>query len=405
MKTELSVSIAVVLLLASMIATVQFVEAQPTQTIIIKPDGSVAPNTSLLERNGTIYTFKGDIFGTIWVQTGNIVIEGAGQTLQGNGVDTGQNSEIGILLGGPDLSHRICQNVLVKNLRINNIPRGVYSVGGSNNSFIGNYFDNSGMQIQGNANGTGDIVEHNSIVNAVIGFDYNPNGTDIIRENNFVNASIWLGLSNAPMVDRNYWSDYTAKYPDARELGNSGIWDTPYVYGSFERVNSSLDLHPLVNPITDFEILNFINPNATPTSSSSAETSPPNTSQSITILSPKNITYAAVGDPYSHIPLTYETNSSLSWVGYSLDSGANITVTQNGTVIDIPTGSRSLTLYANDTNGHWEPPQTVQYQIAYNGGTAPGYGPITAAVDAIVIVVVAIAIVAVLIVAAKKLRK
>jgi hypothetical protein len=244
------------------------VKAQEPLNLTIKPDGSIEPSTSLLERNGTTYTFKADIFGTIWVQTNNIIIDGAGHTLQGNDDNTGQNTEIGVLLGGPDLSHRECTAVLVKNLRIYNIPAGVFAVGGSNNSFIGNYFDKSSMEIQGNANGEGDLIKHNTLINASVLLDYNPNGTDIITENNFVNSAIFLSLSNAPVVDRNYWSNYTAKYPDAKELDSSGIWDTPYFYGTFQGVNSSIDYHALVNPVTDFEIPNFNIPlpSATPTS-------------------------------------------------------------------------------------------------------------------------------------------
>jgi hypothetical protein len=267
-KSALALSIVLMVLLASILILTSLVKAQELVSLTIKPDGSVVPSTSLLERNGTTYTFKGDIFGTIWVQTSNIIIDGAGHTLQGNGIDTGQNTEIGILLGGPDLSRRECTAVLVKNLRIFNIPAGVFSVGGSNNSFIGNYFDKSSMEIQGNANGTGDLIKHNNLVNATVLFDYNPNGTDIITENNFVNSTIYLALSSAPVVDSNYWSNYTAKYPNAKELDSSGIWDNPYVYGIFQGVNSSIDYHPLVNPVTDFEIPNFNIPlsSATPTS-------------------------------------------------------------------------------------------------------------------------------------------
>ncbi len=239
-KTALALSLVLIGLLASVLILTSPAKAQEPLNLTIKPDGSVEPSTNLLERNGTTYTFKGDIFGTIWVQTNNIIIDGAGHTLQGNGIDTGQNTEIGILLGGPDLSHRECRAVLVENLRIYNIPTGIFSVGGSNNSFIGNYFDKSGIEIQGNANHTGDLIKHNTLKNASVLFDYNPNGTDIITENNFVNSAIYLGLSNAPLVDKNYWSNYTAKYPDAKELDSSGIWDTPYVYGTFQGVNSSI---------------------------------------------------------------------------------------------------------------------------------------------------------------------
>jgi hypothetical protein len=83
-------------------------------------------------------------------------------------------------------------------------------------------------------------------------------------------------------VEKNYWSNYTAKYPDAEELGSSGIWDTPYSDDNLGGTNSSIDYHPLVNPITDFEIPDFSNPNSTPTPSlSTASPTPTSGAQTI----------------------------------------------------------------------------------------------------------------------------
>ena len=106
-------------------------------------------------------------------------------------------------------------------------------------------------------------------MNASISFDYNPNGTDCIVENNLIDSRIWIWLAKEPIVDRNYWSNYSAQNPDAKELDNSGVWETPYVYqstddsahlpgaGSRGKDQPCMDYHPLVNPITDFEIPNF----------------------------------------------------------------------------------------------------------------------------------------------------
>ena len=41
----------------------------------------------------------------------------------------------------------------------------------------------------------------------------------------------------------NYWSDYTAAYPDAKEIDDSGIWDTPYVIDE-----NNQDNYPLIEP-------------------------------------------------------------------------------------------------------------------------------------------------------------
>ena len=93
--------------------------------------------------------------------------------------------------------------------------------------------------------------------------------------------------------------------------------------------------------------------------------------------------------------LTFETNASLSWVGYSLDGSSNITAPGNGTLIDIPSDSRSLTLYANDTAGNWAAPQTVYYSIAFNlGGFSPDPFPtlLVIAVSVAVVTVVAVGV-------------
>lgn len=42
----------------------------------------------------------------------------------------------------------------------------------------------------------------------------------------------------------NYWSDYTARYPNASEIGDTGIGDTPYFINEF-----NIDHYPLMNPV------------------------------------------------------------------------------------------------------------------------------------------------------------
>jgi hypothetical protein len=124
----------------------------------------------------------------------------------------------------------------------------------------------------------------------------------------------------------------------------------------------------------------------------------------ISILSPANTSYAAIYDPYITVPLSFETNASLSWVGYSLDGGSNITVSQNGTLIEIRHESRSLTLYANDTAGNWATPQTVYYSIAFNLGIPSEPFP-TLLVVATSVAVVAVVAVGVLVYFKKRNHK
>lgn len=67
----------------------------------------------------------------------------------------------------------------------------------------------------------------------------------------------------------------------------------------------------------------------------------------ISIISPENKTYAA-----RNVTLVFTTNGTPSWIGYSLDGGNNITITQNITLTDLADGSHRLILYAADATGN-----------------------------------------------------
>lgn len=238
------------------------VDAQEPLNLTIKPDGSVEPSTDLLERNGNTYTFRGDIFGSITVRKAGITIDGAGYTLQG---DPREANLRGINLVGQDETFNAYSNVLVKNLRIYNFNDGIYTPS-NNNTFIGNRLEGARIHILGGS-GRGNVIKHNVFVNAQIFIDYNNGGLDVITENNFIDSTIFVDLSVPPVVDRNYWSNYTAEYPEAKEADGSGVWDTPYVYDKFiggsHGKDPCIDYHPLVNPITNFEVPNF-NPFSSP---------------------------------------------------------------------------------------------------------------------------------------------
>ncbi len=88
----------------------------------------------------------------------------------------------------------------------------------------------------------------------------------------------------------------------------------------------------------------------------------------ISIVYPTNETSfnVAFGDaPDFSFPLIYQTNTVLSWVGYSMDGGSNVTVNGNSTMVkgDLHSGNTVLKLYANDTSGSWAAPQVVSYVV------------------------------------------
>ena len=59
------------------------VKAQ-SSNIYINADGEVV-GTNNIQRNGDLYVLKGNISGGIAVQKSNIIIDGAGYTLEGHG--------------------------------------------------------------------------------------------------------------------------------------------------------------------------------------------------------------------------------------------------------------------------------------------------------------------------------
>ena len=260
-------------------------KAQTPLNITIKPDGSIEPDTDviLLQRNGSTYTFVVDICATITVQKPGITIDGAGHTLQGNP----QASDLGgINLVGHDETFNAYSNVLVKNLRIRDFQEGIRTPS-NNNSLIGNRFENTRIHILGGS-GVGNVVKNNYFINSYVFVDYNYGGLDVITENNFYNSGTLVDLADDPFVDRNYWSNYTTKYPNATEIEGRGFWDTPYVDDRYDwATGKSVDYHPLVNPITDFEISDFglqAMPTSTPYPTMSTTPEPPQTELPLTTL-------------------------------------------------------------------------------------------------------------------------
>jgi hypothetical protein len=116
----------------------------------------------------------------------------------------------------------------------------------------------------------------------------------------------------------NYWSDYLTKYPNATEIDDTGIGDTAYEINA-----NNTDRYPLMIQY---------------------ETTPP----TIIITSPENKTYAV----NASIPLTFTIDRFASWMGYSLDGQANVTITGNTTLPTLLDGGHYVTIYANDTFGN-----------------------------------------------------
>ena len=84
------------------------------------------------------------------------------------------------------------------------------------------------------------------------------------------------------------------------------------------------------------------------------DTTPP----TICALSPENKTYSA-----DAVPLTFTIDEATSWIGYSLDSQANATITGNTTLTSLADGLHSVVVYANDTAGNMGASSRVYFTI------------------------------------------
>jgi hypothetical protein len=71
----------------------------------------------------------------------------------------------------------------------------------------------------------------------------------------------------------------------------------------------------------------------------------------ISIWSPEHKTYALFG-LILDIPLTFAVNEPVSWMAYSIDNQANVTITGNTTLTGVTKGSHSLVVYVNDIAGN-----------------------------------------------------
>lgn len=69
----------------------------------------------------------------------------------------------------------------------------------------------------------------------------------------------------------------------------------------------------------------------------------------LSLLSPRAITYEQ-----NWVELRYSLNEEVSWVGYSLDGGPNVSITGSKKLADLSNGQHNLTLYARDFGDNWD---------------------------------------------------
>jgi parallel beta-helix repeat protein len=188
-------SIIVALLFLSLFVfafTIQPAKAQ-SGTIVINADGSVSSSTAPIKNVGNVtYTFTGNIINdSIVVERNNIVVDGAGHTIQGMGIS---------LFIGMNLTGR--SNVTIKNMKIMDaFGYGVYLYSSSNCTVSGNNITNSGYGID-LWRSSGNVLSGNNVTGNTQGIYLDYSSGNVLSGN--VMASNGLNFD----VDGNVLSDF-----------------------------------------------------------------------------------------------------------------------------------------------------------------------------------------------------
>ncbi|UCF45210.1 MAG: hypothetical protein JSW44_00820 [Candidatus Bathyarchaeota archaeon] len=246
--------IAFALMFLSSTSLVGLASVASTVPIIrILSDGRIDPPTVPILRNGDVYTFTANVHVQIVVDIDNIVIDGAGYTLQGN--YNGTRTDSWVVGQGPeqeydetqvpwtigiDLANKNRHNLTVKNLNIRNFYIGMY-IWTPNNTITGCALSDNivGILLSGDSNTiTKNYIAYNE---EGIFFGVNQPGNEplniILTHNSFIdNAVHFSGCfcedynTTEPMhtwdddKEGNYWSDY-----NGTDNNSDGIGDKPYV--------------------------------------------------------------------------------------------------------------------------------------------------------------------------------
>ena len=199
---HLALAISLVFLIFTVAFTFPIIKAQTVNDIVINSDGLVT-GTNSIQQFGNVYAFTANITGNIEVQKSNIILNGSGYTLNGNG-------GLGIDLNDPNSYPTISViNVTIENLFITNCGFGILSNGGSNFTFYDDYLSNCKLDACIMLIG----ASYNNItyctliglnvtesIGMVEGASYN-----IITENNLIGSGVNVFQSVSETIENNYW--------------------------------------------------------------------------------------------------------------------------------------------------------------------------------------------------------
>jgi parallel beta-helix repeat protein len=169
----------------------------PAHTVEINANGEIT-GTDKIQRSGNIYTFIGDVVGSIVILCNGIVVDGAGYTLLGNGNRTG-------------IWFQAITGVTIKNLHIRNFTYGVEFTYGMSTEGC-SAITLSGNTITDNEHGitvwlfsSNNQFLDNIIANNTYGITLNHSPNNFFRNNQLVNNKYNFRVSSETGVQMTYF--------------------------------------------------------------------------------------------------------------------------------------------------------------------------------------------------------
>jgi parallel beta-helix repeat protein len=239
-RKHIFVMILTIFLLGLLGVTFEIQKVEAIVTIYIRADGSIDPPDAPISTVDNItYTLTGNITSDgvngIGVERGNIIIDGAGFTVEGTG------ATIGIYLYG-------MANVTIKNVNVKRYYGGICVHYSSNNTIIGNNITNNDSGIWLYYSSNNNVSGNNIASNTNNGIYLLGSSNNTIYHNNFINNTQQVyGASTNAWDDGypsggNYWSSYTGVDSD-----HDGIGD-----GWYEIDADNIDHYPLMGMFSSF---------------------------------------------------------------------------------------------------------------------------------------------------------